>query len=426
MTEADVARILADDLRAQQVRRLLSGPGYVLPSDVRQELLLGESVWNLTVASVDYAAYSPTITVDDATLAKYFEANAARYQVPAQVSVDYLDFPADAYAAQVTLADAEVRKYFDADPSRFPKPAPATPATAPALLQAPATPDADFAAVRPEVEKALRHERSERLAAKAAADFSVSLFEQKITPATLAPLLAASKLTVKSAPAFSRTSAPAELGGQPEAAAEAFKLGADHPFSDAISTGHGSAILIWKAAIAPRQPAFTEAREKVLADYRKDQKDILFSGLGKSLQTRLTASLKAGETFDKAVTEAAATAGTKIETKNYPGFTLATRPRPEGLDDNVLAALITLQKGEIAPMALAAGTAADGTRTIEKGLLVFAADKQLPDLTVANPKFATLQQQIASQVANGNGNSYLVELVQQELEKTKAAAIPAP
>ena len=427
LREDDVARVLYDDARIQHVERLLAGPGYVLPGDVRQELALGESVWNLAAASVDYAGYNPTITADDATLNKYFDANAARYQIPAQVRVDYVDFPADAFAAQVTVTDAEVRRYFDQNKERFPKPAPDKAApSAPALLQAPATPDADFAAVRTDVEKALRQERAERLAAKAAADFSVNLFEAKVTPATLGALLTANKLALKSAAPFTRTAAPAEFGGQPEAAAEAFKLGSIHAFSEAVSTGHGSAIMVWKESIAPRQPAFAEVRDKVTADYRRDQKDSLFSSLGRSVQSHLTASLKAGDTFEKAVADAAATAGTKIEIKPFPGFTLATRPRPEGLDDSVLAGLITLQKGQVAPMALVQGVGADGTRAIEKGLILYAVDKQVPDLTPANPKYSALLQKIAAQVSNSNGKGYLIELVQQELDRTKAAAVNAP
>ena len=53
LTESDVSRILADDYRYTQVQKLLAGPGYVLPVDVKQQLARAEAKWAIAVASAD-------------------------------------------------------------------------------------------------------------------------------------------------------------------------------------------------------------------------------------------------------------------------------------------------------------------------------------------------------------------------------------
>ncbi|HEY9247973.1 MAG TPA: peptidyl-prolyl cis-trans isomerase, partial [Rariglobus sp.] len=45
--EADVSRVIADDVTYQQVLKLLSGPGYVLPVDVQNQLNRVDSTWTL-------------------------------------------------------------------------------------------------------------------------------------------------------------------------------------------------------------------------------------------------------------------------------------------------------------------------------------------------------------------------------------------
>jgi peptidyl-prolyl cis-trans isomerase D len=123
LTEADVSRVLADDWRASRVEQLLGGPGYVLPGDIRTQLVQADSTWTISVATADYAAFAPAIKPTEADLTKFFEENSFRYEIPPRVSATYVDFPAGAYTAQVNVTDAEVKAYYDANPARFPKPA---------------------------------------------------------------------------------------------------------------------------------------------------------------------------------------------------------------------------------------------------------------------------------------------------------------
>lgn len=406
--EADILRVVADDVRADKVQALLSGPGYVLPADIRSQLGRSDTSWTLATASADYTAFKPAINASDKDLTDYFEQAGSRYDIPPQAVVEILDFPALEFLAKVTLSDADVRAFYDANPSRFPKPA--DPAKADATkpqVTPPADPAADFAAVKPQVESALRFERAQKLAAKAASDVSLALFEAKArTPEAVSAFVNARKLTAKPVPAFSRDGSPAELGGSSEAVAEAFRLGKDRPASDAITTSTGSLILVWKETRASRKPLFTEVKEKVTADYTEGERRKKFIELGKTAKAAYEAKLQAGETLEQATAAVAAATGLKLEAKAVPAFTL--RNRPQDLDFSILGALERLEKGKLSDMVV----------TGDKGLFVLAVDKQAPDLTDKNPRFTESRDQIASFTARIGASAVLSEMVEQELKKT--------
>ena len=410
--EADILRVVADDVRADKVQALLSGPGYVLPADIRSQLGRSDTSWTLATASADYTAFKPAINASDKDLTDYFEQAGSRYDIPPQAVVEILDFPALEFLAKVTLSDADVRAFYDANPSRFPKPA--DPAKADATkpqVTPPADPAADFAAVKPQVESALRFERAQKLAAKAASDVSLALFEAKArTPEAVSAFVNARKLTAKPVPAFSRDGSPAELGGSSEAVAEAFRLGKDRPASDAITTSTGSLILVWKETRASRKPLFTEVKEKVTADYTEGERRKKFIELGKTAKAAYEAKLQAGETLEQATAAVAAATGLKLEAKAVPAFTL--RNRPQDLDFSILGALERLEKGKLSDMVV----------TGDKGLFVLALDKQAPDLTDKNPRFTESRDQIASFTARIGASAVLSEMVEQELKKTTPVA----
>ena len=61
LSEALVSRVLADDVRADKVQKIIAGPGYVLPHDVQTQLDRADSLWTVATATVDYASFAPYI-----------------------------------------------------------------------------------------------------------------------------------------------------------------------------------------------------------------------------------------------------------------------------------------------------------------------------------------------------------------------------
>jgi peptidyl-prolyl cis-trans isomerase D len=401
--ESTVSRVIADDVRASKVQKLLAGPGYVLPADVSRQIEQADASWTLGVATIDYASYNPSIPTSDVILTKFYEENTFRYEIPPRIVVSYVEFPALSLIGSINVSEAEVRAYYNANPARFPKPAAAEPNAAPKI-----DPNADFAAVRPQVETTLKLERARRQAAKAAADFAFTLYDRKLVPNTPAfdEYLAAEKLALKSLAPFTREGGPAEFGGSAEISAEAFKLNADHAVSDAVNSPAGAVVLFFEDLQPTRTPPLSEVREKVAADYTENEKRKRFVELGRSVRSTIEERLKAGDTFETAAAAAAKAQSVKIDAKMLPAFT--RRQPPQDIDYSVFGALQRLEKGRVSDMIV----------TRDNGLIVYAADKKVPNLDNASPEFATTRSQIASATAGIGASSYLNSWVEDELKKS--------
>lgn len=406
ITEGDIKRVLAQDLRAQKMQQLLGGPGYVLPADVKLQLTRTDTTWTIATATADYASFAPAIKPTDADLTKFFEDNAFRYEIPPRVIASHVAFSSLTYVPAITVTEDEVRAYYDANPARFPKPA--DPKAPTMLADVKTDSSANFAAVRPQVETALKLERAQRLAVKAASDFVFSLDTAKITDGpALEAALASQKLTLKPLAPFTREAGPAELGGSPDIAEAAFKLNKERFYSDALVSPMGAVVLFWKETEPARKPLFADVRAKVSTDYIENEKRKRFVELGRSIRSQLEARLKAGDAFEKAVATVSTGAGLKIETKTIPAFT--ARNRPQDLDYSVLGALERLERGQISDMAV----------TADKGIFVYAIDKKLPDLTEANAQYTATRSQLAAYTSRLGSGAVLSEVVERELKKSE-------
>jgi len=408
--EEEVARVLTDDIRCNRVNTLLAGPGYLQPAEVKAELLRDDTTWTIGTAEVVYASFHPASTVTDAQVAAYFQANALRYQIPASVLESYVAFPLLTYLVQVKVTDAEVRAYYDRDPSRFPKPAPAkdpkdkTPAVAPKV-----DPAADFAAVKGQVEGALKLDKARSQAAKDASDFAFSLYQNKVTADGATAYLEARHIPEKKLPPFTEETVPAELGASPEIGEAAFALSAEKFYSDPVTTPAGSVVLLWKGSLPPRQPKLAEVQDKLKTDLMDEERRKAFADLGKKLKSQLLASLKSGQKFDQAVAAAAAADHVQINGKTLPAFKLSEPPKD--LNPAVETALQHLNPGEFSDLDLSS----------EQNLLVYDFQKQAPDLTETSPRFAAVRTQKGSYLARMGTGEYLSELVDREVKRADAA-----
>lgn len=413
---ADANRILRDDTRLEQLQALIGGPGYVLPSEVRDQLSRGDTAWTVQVASLDYATYNPGVTATDDAVAKFFEENSFRYLVPDQIRATMIEFTAVEYTPPGNPTEEQLRAFYDQNPARFPPPpddnkAPAAPALSLDALSAAAPSPADlFAKVRPQVEAAFREAVGLTQASKAANDFTIALYERKAAPNSpeLASFLGAFGKRGIALPAFAPDSPPAThawLGGSAE---ELSRLGRDSKryFSDPIRTPTGFAVLLWNETLPSYKPMLTQVREKVAADYLEDAKRKRFIERGNALQTQLQAAVKAGTAFEKAAADA------KLEVKSYAGFTV--RQPPQDFPYQVMAGIQNLAVGDVAPM----------TASADKGLIAFVQAKKLPDLAPDTPRFAEVRAEIMRYNAASTQSSYLSDLIEAELKKSSPPATP--
>ncbi len=404
VTEADFARVIIDDVRAEAFEKLLAGPGYVLPSDLAEQLARRDTRWTLAVASVNGSAFAPRIDTSDTAVAAWFEQNARRYELGPRVSVAAIRFPAARFAETIRVSEAEVRAAYDANPARYP-----APPAAPGEIRVDA-PDADFAAVRAQVEADLRKQRAERAALTAADDLTVRLLEQRISPEQLPAFLTAQKLELMEVGLVGSDTVPAALGGDSataRVAPEALRLAADRPYSNPIAIPDGAAVLVWRESLPPRVPELSEVRDRVLADYQAAERRRLFNEAGRQLRASVASALAAGKPFADAVADAAKAAGLQAEVKKTEPFTLMNPP--QDVDFTVLRSLESLDQGELGEFMPARA---------DSGVLVQALVKDTPAFDPASPAAAEVKAQMAPILAARNAQGMLSALVEAELSKS--------
>jgi peptidyl-prolyl cis-trans isomerase D len=151
-------------------------------------------------------------------------------------------------------------------------------------------------------------------------------------------------------------------------------------------------------------------KEKVSTDFVEGERRKRFIDLGKTAKASLEGKLKAGESFEQAVAAVATSSGLKLEAKSIPAFSM--RNRPQDLDYSVLGTLDRLEKGRVSDMVVSG----------DKGIFVFATEKQLPDSSEANPRFKETREQIASFAARMGASAYISEILEKELKKSTPQA----
>ena len=404
-TIADVNRVLRDDARLAEVAKLLGGPGYLQPVDVKLQLSRADSTWTVQVASLDYASFSPALNPSDEALKKFHADNAFRYDVPARPKVSLVELKATDFRPSVNPTEEQLRAFYNANIASFPVPADADKKDA-----ATTTPVDNFPKVRAEVETAIMTAASRRAASEFANQLTLALFERKLTANSpeLADFLAAQRHPAVAIPSFSLARPPADRPWLANYGNALSRLSRERFFSDPLPSPDGYVVLLWNDSLPAYTPAFVEVRDQVAADYRNTEKRRLFSERGNALKASLQAAAATPTGFaDKAAAE-------KLEVKTYASFSL--RQPPQDLPGEVGNALMTLSAGEVS----------DFIGTADKGLLVYAQAKKLPDLTPANPRYAEIQSQFTAMVANYGENSVLGELTEAELKKTATAAEATP
>lgn len=408
-TTADARRVMENDVRIEAVQKILAGPGYVLPHEVREELVNSDSTWSIQTAAADYTAFAPAITVTEDALARFYQENSFRYQVPERRRLSQVEFKAADFANPGAPTEEQLRNFYNQNPARFPVP-PEAGKEAPTLT--PGAPTDDFPKVRAQVEAALREEVAAANASRAANALTVALYESTATNKNtdVNAAVASRGLRPVDLPPFSPEAPPAGLEWTQNYFDEINRLGPDRRFSDALRTPSGYVVFLWNETLPPYQPALAEVRQRVEADYRESEKSKRFAEHGRALKARLEAAVKAGTPFEKAAADA------QLEVATHTNFTL--QAPPAGLPAPVFQTLLNLPAGSVTDM----------IRTREnKGVLVFLQDRKAPDTSTSNPRYAEAKSRLAQFGIAATGNAILGDMIAAEQRKSDpegAAANP--
>ncbi len=105
-----------------QLTRALAGSELVTKAEREQFQRLAGQQRELAWLRVPAARFSTDEPIDEQAVTAYYDANAARFQVPEQVKLDFLVLDLGTLAAKSEVADDELRRAYDGNQARFGQP----------------------------------------------------------------------------------------------------------------------------------------------------------------------------------------------------------------------------------------------------------------------------------------------------------------
>jgi peptidyl-prolyl cis-trans isomerase D len=393
--------VLEEDYRINQIGSVLSGPGYLLPAEAISQTQRRATKLNLTTAELNYADFSPEITVEETALREYYEAKKLRYEIPERIKASYAYFDLKAYVEKVLEpSEAKLREHFTSKQDVFvadyesTKSEPAK-SVADGEVETPKEANAvTFSDVREAVTKSYLVEQETRMANEAAQGFAYTLYRDEIKRDSTAfkALLNESNLSLTEIEPYTLASA-SQRALSSDLLESAFKLGGNRYYSDAYAIDGGFAVLLYEGRIDPEIPEFEAVQSELTNDYKTDEKRRLFNERGESLQAELKAKIAEGIDF----AEAAEALG--LDTASFETFSVQEAPRK--LNRSALQLAQGMQSGEVSPMLTSDGT----------GIFVYLANKTIPEIASDNEELKQAEEFLARFAAYSSGSSFEEELV---------------
>ncbi len=397
MDQGLIIQVLEEDYQIEQVEKVLSGPGYFLPSEAISKVQLDETTLKITTAEFSYNDFDPEIEFDEDKLRQFYTANLKRYELPERIQASYVKFSSSQYADLATeFSEDGLRKHFMANRARFVAAYQALqPKTEDTEAEASQSQTVTFEDVRDDVIADLTTKTINKNANKAAQDFALTLYRNDVqfdTP-EFQELLDKQNLEVTEMAPYT-----AEEAGSSDLSAEmlksAFALNEKRYFSDAYELKDGFGVLIFLGRMAPEIPVYEAVEEAVKADFGAEEKRRLFNEKGEELKNELSALLAAETKFNTS----AEALGLSVTTSE--AFKLSEAPRT--INRTALQQAQNMEIGELSPMITSGDT----------GLFVYIDEKNIPDVKVDNEKLAQISsflQQFAVFTSSSALSNELVE-----------------
>jgi peptidyl-prolyl cis-trans isomerase D len=392
---------LEEDYRIEQVRSVLSGPGYLLDSEALSQVQLNETTLKISTAETSYSEFDPEIIPTEEELIQYYTNNIQQYKISERIKASYIEFPVEKYFDQAdAFTEEELRKHFTTNRARFvaaykaeqPKKEKAEPEEAPSA-------EVTFEDVRGQVTSDLLKKTAQKLANKAAQEFALGLYRNNIkrNSPEFQELLNENGLEIIEVPPY--TNEETGSRGLPAKMLEsAFALSEERYFSDAYEINGGFAVLILSERIPPEILDFETVKEAVEADYKIEEKRRLFSDEGKRLKDELSGLVNAEINF----TQAAETLGLNVTT--YEAFKISEAPRE--IDRAALKRAQGMKEGDVSPM-ITSG---------DKGIFVYIEEKEVPEIEPDNEELAQTSRFLQQYAAFISSSALLNELISTGLE----------
>ena len=409
-----MGRVLREDYRIREVREALSGPDYTLPFAIKQDYLARETEYDLVLARMDYAAFSPEVEISEEDLRTFYEENPSRYEIPEKLPVTALLFKAEAYTDEVAdPSEEELRALFAGDRETYENEYREAAGEAEGEEEAETEEEpVSFAMVEAEVREDWVKEEAARIAARKGEQFSIRLWKEQIDLGSpeYEQLMEEFEARTREIEPFARGNPPSveDVSSELLGSMWMYATNPNRYFSDVARISDGAVILVTSGSIPSRMPSFEEVRDRVRAQYSETEKRRLFAEKGRELRARFMEALP-GTDF----AELAAEAGLEVE--NPEPFSGASVPQD-------------LRRSGVWEQAqhLAEGMVSNMVITGEQGTFAYMAARNEPAIDTDSEEFVSYAQRRKSALGDTLGWVRLREMTDQNLGSVLGDTVEMP
>ncbi|HBA85837.1 MAG TPA: hypothetical protein DCZ95_17275 [Verrucomicrobia bacterium] len=382
-----------EEIILQKLRHVIQQNVMVSPAELKRTYDILTDVF-----TVDYVALSAAdvekevkITAEDAH--KLYLADPSAFQIPAQVAVNYVEFPVSQYLATNSVTEEEALDYYNEHIDEYMTSTTNAPVETNNVASAQDSLATPFEQVKTNIVEALQEEVARNKAAEAATDFVVSLAPDRDGNQTPFDDMAAKQnLTVKKAGPFSMTDEIPGIDAASEFNVAAFRLNKlpEEYFSDAVPGSNTVYVLSLEQKIEPRIPEFKEVETLAL---ERAKENALNEALAKKAQQVREAAVKDladGKTFAQAVKPF------DLKPATFKEFSVTTGMKETNEFSNVIVrGVISKSQGELSEL----------LSTPEAVVLAYVAKRTPSEAS----SFAALRPQISESIKRQRGQTLFEE-----------------
>ena len=410
ISEGALSLIIADDYRVNKVFDGLSSPGFVLESEVIQDLVLDQTVWSVNVAEYDFANFSPEIDYSEEKLEAFYVQNSFRYASPTRRTISFVEFEALDHIAEVEVTEESLQDYFARNSYKYKKTVEAPPSEDPeAEPAAPITEPATFEESRDQVEFDFKLEEAKKIGQTKAENLALALVEadnalgttDSLSIERIESLIEKRGYQTKRTTPFARNETPIGLNWSQNLIALSFQLTENHIYSQPVIEGDSTFVLYLESENEEFVPNFKTVEPRVRENYAEDEARRLGSSKGQELAD----ALKAVDA-DSFKAEAEARGLTVSEYNEFK-----RRDTVEGLDAGLIFSASELEKDGVS----------DVTIREDKAYIVQVTKKEIPEITRDDEEYTTRMEVLKSNYAQYSVSQYISKLTNDELVRSGLA-----
>ena len=410
ISEGALSLIIADDYRVNKVFDGLSSPGFVLESEVIQDLVLDQTVWSVNVAEYDFANFSPEIDYSEEKLEAFYVQNSFRYASPTRRTISFVEFEALDHIAEVEFTEENLQDYFSRNSYKYTKTIEAPPSEDPeAEPAAPITEPATFEESRDQVEFDFKLEEAKKIGQTKAENLALALVEadnalgttDSLSTERIESLIEKRGYQTKRTTPFARNETPIGLNWSQNLIALSFQLTENHIYSQPVIEGDSTFVLYLESENEEFVPNFKTVEPRVRENYAEDEARRLRSSKGQELADALKA---VDASSFKAEAESRG-----LTVSEYNEF--KRRDTIEGLDAGLIFSASELEEDGVS----------DVTIREDKAYIVQVTKKEIPEITSDDEEYTTRMETLKSNYAQYSVSQYISKLTNDELVRSGLA-----